>query len=80
MQIVGCKVSYLLSIWTNYIGVCDVPFLGNVPVENACARRYFMVYERDNFIEYIQGASESVAGNAAANGPQPIKVGLQIFR
>ena len=79
MKVVGSELSDFSSVGTKNIGVCNVPFFWNGPVEYGGSAWYFMLYEWNDLLKDIHRLAQAVARYTSANGPKTIEIMLKFF-
>src|SRR5947209_3073252 len=67
VQIRLCKVDDFFAALVFYVGIANVPFARNGPVENRGPGRNFMNLQGDVFAKLTQRMPYAIAGDAAAN-------------
>jgi hypothetical protein len=72
MHIAFSKVDYAVSVVPNEVGITDVPFIRNNPVEDLGARKHLVHRETGQVLaQQCQGLTHTIAGQRAREGPQP---------
>ena len=64
MKVGSLKVYHAVAPRILNVGIADVPFPGNGPIENLCASRNLMNLERDLFFDNTQRFANSIASDA----------------
>ena len=72
MQVRAPEVDHAGAVGGGDVGLADVPFVGDRPVEHPSAARHLGAGDRDVLAQDVERCSDSVAGHAAAEREQSL--------
>src|SRR5271165_2109384 len=78
MEVASPEVDHALASRVLNVGVTDVPFLRDRPVEHLGATRDFVQFKRDSALKQAQTLADAIASNASADWIKSLNDGVSL--
>ncbi len=79
VQIAALEVHDAFSRGVLDIGIADIPFLWDRPVEHLCTARNLMKYQRNGVLDDAQALPNTIAGDAPADRIKHLHYGISLL-